>query len=42
VDEVKRHNKAMEELSKKRDEWTKQQRELLKRESTSPLETFKT
>jgi len=24
MDEVKIHNKAMEELSKKRDEWTKQ------------------
>jgi len=35
MDKVKRHNKAMEELSKKRDEWTKQQRELLKREQKS-------
>jgi len=36
MDEIKRHNKAIEELSKKRDEWTKQQqRELLKREQKS-------
>jgi len=35
MDEVKRHNKAMEELSKKRNEWTKQKRELLKREQKS-------
>jgi len=35
MDEVKRHNKAMEELSKKKDEWTKQQLELLKREQKS-------
>jgi len=35
MDEVKRHNKAMEELSKKRDGWIKQQRELLKREQKS-------
>jgi len=35
MDEIKRHNKAMEDLSKKRDEWTKQQRELLKREQKS-------
>jgi len=40
MDEVKRHNKAMDELSKKRDEWTKQQRELLKREQKS-VEDFK-
>jgi len=26
TDELKRHNKAMEELSKKRGEWIKQQR----------------
>jgi len=35
MDEVKRHNNALEELSKKRDEWTKQQCELLKREQKS-------
>jgi len=35
MDKIKRHNKAMEQLSKKRDEWTKQQRELLKREQMS-------
>jgi len=26
MDQVKRHNNVMEELSKNRDEWTKQQR----------------
>jgi len=41
MDKVKRHNKTMEELSKKRDEWTKQQRELLKREQKSVAD-FKT
>jgi len=35
MDEIKRHIKAMEELSKKRDGWTKQQREFLKREQKS-------
>jgi len=35
MEEIKRHNKAMEELSKKREEWIKQQHELLKREQKS-------
>jgi len=32
MEEMERHNKAMEELSHKRDEWNKQQREIMKRE----------
>jgi len=35
MDEVKRQNNAVEELCKKRDEWTKSQREFLKREQKS-------
>jgi len=35
MEEIKRHNKAMEELGQKRDEWTKQQHELVKREQKS-------
>jgi len=35
MDKVKRHNKTMDELNKKRDEWTKQQRELSKTDQKS-------
>jgi len=35
IKEIKRHNKAMEELSHKRDEWNKQQREIIEREQKS-------
>jgi len=35
MEEIKRHNKAMGELSKKRDGWTKQQHEIIEREQKS-------
>jgi len=35
MEKAKRHNKATEKLSQKRDEWTKQQHEIMKREQKS-------